>query len=56
MKGYIPITIYGHGDHLGHVTSIILINIISMYLNAYKLNFVIMAKWFLRNASFNFQM
>ena len=26
LKGYIPYTIYGHGDHLGHVTSIILIN------------------------------
>ena len=26
LNGYIPYTIYGHGDHLSHVTSIILIN------------------------------
>ena len=33
-------TIYGHGDHLGHVTSIMLINFFSMYLKAYIQNLV----------------
>ena len=31
---------YGHGGHLGHVTSIILIIFISMYIKAYKQNLV----------------
>ena len=33
-------TIYVHGGHLGHVTSIMLINFISMYLKAYIQNLV----------------
>ena len=33
-------TIYGHGGHLGHVTSIISKIFISMYLNAYIQNLV----------------
>ena len=33
-------TIYGHGGHLGHVTSIKLIIFISMYLKTYKQNLV----------------
>ena len=32
-------TIYGHGGHLGHVTSIMLINIISMYLKTLHIKF-----------------
>ena len=33
-------TIYGHGGHLGHVTSTILMNFFSMYLKAYIQNLV----------------
>ena len=33
-------TIYGHGSHLGHATSIILEKIISMYTKAYIQNLV----------------
>ena len=50
-------TIYGHGGHLDHVTSIILIYIfISMYLKLYIQILVQMAKWFLRKECFNFHM
>ena len=34
------ITIYGHGGHLGHVTSIISKKKISMYIKAYIQNLV----------------
>ena len=33
-------TIYGHGGHLGHVTSIMLINFLSLYLKAFIQNLV----------------
>ena len=33
-------TIYGHSSHLGHVTRLMLIVFISMYLKAYIQNFV----------------
>ena len=36
-------TMYGSGGHLSHVTSIILINFISMYPKAYIQNLVKMA-------------
>ena len=32
--------IYGHGDHLGHVTSTMSLNSISIYLKAYIQNLV----------------
>ena len=37
LKGF---TIYGHGCNLGHVTNIILMIFISMYLKAYIQNLV----------------
>ena len=51
FKGF---TIYGHGGHLGHVTSIISNIFISMYLKAYIQNWFKMARWILRKACFNF--
>ena len=33
-------TINGHGNHLGHVTSIISLNLISLYLKPYIQNLV----------------
>ena len=47
-------TLYGHGGHLGHVTSIILMDFISMYLKAYIQILVKTAQWFLRKACFYF--
>ena len=34
------LTIYGHGDHLGHVTSIVSSNFISLYMKAFIQNLV----------------
>ena len=46
----------GFGDHLGHVTSIMLINSFpSTQKYTYKMCLK-MAQWFLRKASFNFHM
>ena len=53
MKGF---TIYEHGGHLGHVTRTILIHFHFHVPKAYIQNLVKMAQWFLRKASFNFQM
>ena len=50
-------TIYGHGSHLGHVTSIPIKEIfISSYLKAYTQNLIKIAQCFLRKASFNLHM
>ena len=40
LKGYIPYTIYGHGGHLGHVTSNILINFLFHVPKSFVLNLV----------------
>ena len=45
-------TIYGHGSHLGHVTSIILMN---FHFHVPKI-LLKMSQWFQRKASFNHQM
>ena len=37
-------TIYGHGGHLGHVTSIISSDFISLYLKAFIKNLVLIGK------------
>ena len=49
-------TIYGHGGHLGHVTNIILLNFISLYLKAYIINLVKNGPVVSEKASFNFHM
>ena len=52
----IYIYIYGHGGHLGHVTSIMLINFHFHVPKSLHKKLVKMAKWFLRKAIFNFHM
>ena len=48
---------YGHGSHLGHVTSIILINFHFHVPKSLHTKFWLkMAQWLLRKAGFNFQM
>ena len=47
------LTIYGHGGHLGHVTSILSKIFISIYLKAYIQIWFKMTLWFLRKACFN---
>ena len=50
-------TIYGHASHLGHVTSIMLINFQFLVPKSLHTKFWLkMAQWFLRKANFIFQM
>ena len=51
LKGF---TIYG--SHLGHVTSIMLLNFHFHVPKSLHTNLVKIAQWFLRKASFNFHM
>ena len=51
------VTIYGHGCQLGHVNSIILMNVHFLIPKSLHTKFGLkIAQWFLRKASFNFHM